>query len=47
MQTTEYIAYQLLADPASKAYLEKYDIYIVPIVNPDGECNEKFPQIDH
>lgn len=34
----EYAAYQLLTatDATTKAFKEKYDFYIIPIVNPDG-----------
>lgn len=34
----EYAAYQLLTatDDATKAFKDKYDFYIIPIVNPDG-----------
>ena len=39
----EYIAYNLLtkysSDPTIKSYVDKYDFYIFPVVNPDG----KFP----
>ncbi|KAF2016953.1 hypothetical protein BU24DRAFT_387829 [Aaosphaeria arxii CBS 175.79] len=38
--TTEYLAYQLLTKYASdttvKALVDKFDFYIIPIVNPDG-----------
>ncbi|EEP81002.1 conserved hypothetical protein [Uncinocarpus reesii 1704] len=33
---TEYMAAQLLTDPAARSMLEKYDFFIFPIVNPDG-----------
>ncbi|KAF9463737.1 hypothetical protein BDZ94DRAFT_586488 [Collybia nuda] len=33
---TEYLAYNLLSDSAAQKYLDKYDFYIIPIVNPDG-----------
>jgi murein tripeptide amidase MpaA len=40
--TTEYMAYQLLTNYANsteiKSYVEKYDFYIFPLVNPDGTC---------
>lgn len=39
--TVEYIAWQLLTkystDAAVKAVLDKFDFYIMPIVNPDGK----------
>jgi len=38
--TTEYFAWQLLTKYASdstvKALVDKFDYYIIPIVNPDG-----------
>ncbi|KIM30630.1 hypothetical protein M408DRAFT_66407 [Serendipita vermifera MAFF 305830] len=38
--TTEFMAYQLLSNYANsteiKGYVDKYDFYIFPIVNPDG-----------
>ncbi|KAF4470236.1 carboxypeptidase A4 [Fusarium albosuccineum] len=38
--TTEYMAYQLLtkyaSDSAVKAVVDKFDFYIMPVVNPDG-----------
>ena len=40
-KVVEYVAYQLLTqyntDAAVKAMLDKYDFYILPFVNPDGE----------
>jgi carboxypeptidase A4 len=40
--TAEYMAYQLLTNYANsteiKSYVEKYDFYIFPVVNPDGMC---------
>ena len=37
----EYIAWQLVTgyanDTSVKAYLDSYDFYIIPVVNPDGE----------
>lgn len=42
-QTTEYLAYQLLAkyssDSAIKSVVDKYDFYITPVANPDGMCS--------
>ena len=42
-QTTEYLAWQLLTkystDTAVKALVDKFDFYIMPIVNPDGRSN--------
>ncbi|KAI5860582.1 hypothetical protein GGS23DRAFT_606845 [Durotheca rogersii] len=39
-KVVEYIAYQLVAgygnDAAVKAFLDNYDFYILPVVNPDG-----------
>jgi murein tripeptide amidase MpaA len=32
----EYAALQLLAATDAAAYRDKYDFYIIPIVNPDG-----------
>lgn len=36
----EYIAWQLVVgygnDTSVKAYLDAYDFYIIPVVNPDG-----------
>ena len=42
LQVTENFAYSLLAnytsgDEDTIGFLEKYDIYIIPNVNPDGE----------
>lgn len=41
-QTTEYMAYQLLSkyatDPVVRAVVDKFDFYITPIANPDGNC---------
>ncbi|KAL1647965.1 hypothetical protein SLS58_002289 [Diplodia intermedia] len=38
--TNEYIAYQLLtkydSDTTIKSYVDKYDFYVFPVVNPDG-----------
>ncbi|KAK0661827.1 Metallocarboxypeptidase A-like protein [Lasiodiplodia hormozganensis] len=38
--TNEYVAYQLLTkydtDAAIKSYVDKYDFYVFPVVNPDG-----------
>jgi len=35
------MAYQLLtkmdSDPVTEGYVDKYDFYIFPVVNPDGE----------
>jgi len=40
--TTEYFAYNLLSNYASsaeiKGFVDKYDYYIFPVVNPDGMC---------
>jgi murein tripeptide amidase MpaA len=40
-QTVEYLAYNLLNNYANstevKSLVDKYDFYIFPIVNPDGE----------
>ncbi|KAF8753681.1 hypothetical protein RHS01_06864 [Rhizoctonia solani] len=40
MQVTEQIAYSLLSNyttsPTIKSYVDKYDFYIFPVVNPDG-----------
>ncbi|EOD45725.1 putative carboxypeptidase a1 precursor protein [Neofusicoccum parvum UCRNP2] len=40
--TNEYVAYQLLTKYASdatiKSYVDKYDFYVFPVVNPDGTC---------
>lgn len=40
-KTAEFFAYSLLNNYANsteiKAYVEKYDFYIFPVVNPDGE----------
>lgn len=40
VQTTEYLAYYLLTNYASsteiKGFVDKYDFYIFPVVNPDG-----------
>lgn len=37
---TEYIAYHLVtkygSDPETRGFLDKYDFYIFPVVNPDG-----------
>lgn len=42
IQTNEYVAYQLLTKYASdatiKSYVDKYDFYVFPVVNPDGTC---------
>lgn len=39
--TTEYFAWQLLtkyaSDASVKSLVDKYDYYIIPAVNPDGE----------
>ena len=39
---TQYFSYLLLSsyatDTAIKAFVDKYDFYIIPVVNPDGEC---------
>lgn len=39
-QTTEYLAYYLLQNYGSsaeiKGFVDKYDFYIFPVVNPDG-----------
>lgn len=41
LQTVEYIAYQLLnglsSDPQVETFLSRYDFYVFPFVNPDGE----------
>ncbi|ELU37575.1 zinc carboxypeptidase domain-containing protein [Rhizoctonia solani AG-1 IA] len=41
MQVTEQIAYSLLSNyttsPTIKSYVDKYDFYIFPVVNPDGK----------
>jgi hypothetical protein len=34
--TTEYIATQLLVNDTAQAFLDNYDFYIMPVVNPDG-----------
>lgn len=39
--TVEYLAYQLIdgykkKDPAIRAFLDAYDFYLMPVVNPDG-----------
>lgn len=38
--TVEYLAYQLLNNYANsteiKGYVDKFDFYIFPVVNPDG-----------
>lgn len=43
-QTTEYLAYQLLtrydSDSAVRALVERFDFYIMPIINPDGRLLE-------
>ncbi len=40
VKVTEYIAYNLLSNYGSnaevKAFLDKYDFYVFPVVNPDG-----------
>lgn len=40
MKTVEYMAWQLLTkyatDATVKALVDKFDFYIMPIVNPDG-----------
>jgi murein tripeptide amidase MpaA len=40
-QTVEYMAYQLLTrystDATVRALVDKFDFYIIPIVNPDGK----------
>jgi murein tripeptide amidase MpaA len=40
-QTAEYLAFNLLSNYATdaniKAYVDKYDFYIFPVVNPDGK----------
>jgi carboxypeptidase A4 len=39
--TVEFVAYSLLSNYANstaiKGYVDKYDYYIFPVVNPDGE----------
>lgn len=41
LQVTEFMAYQLLTNYGNsteiKSYVEKYDFYIFPVVNPDGK----------
>lgn len=41
MQTVEYHAYSLLTnyatDAQTKAWVDQYDFYIFPVVNPDGK----------
>lgn len=42
MQTLEYITYKLIQgarikDPLITETLNKYDFYIMPVVNPDGK----------
>ncbi len=39
---TEYLTYKLITeynagDKDTRSVLDKYDFYIIPIVNPDGE----------
>jgi murein tripeptide amidase MpaA len=40
--TVEFTAYSLLNNYANsteiKGYVDNYDYYIFPVVNPDGEC---------
>ncbi|KAJ0159417.1 Metallocarboxypeptidase A-like protein [Colletotrichum tanaceti] len=47
--TTEYMAYQLLTryatDPVVRAVVDKFDFYITPIVNPDGNELSMRPQL--
>lgn len=43
LQTVEYITKQLIdgyksGDNLTQTFLDKYDFYIFPIVNPDGMC---------
>lgn len=44
---TEFMAYSLLSNYANsteiKAYVDKYDFYIFPVVNPDGELYPRAP----
>ena len=43
MKTVEYFANILLSDYASnaetKAFVDKYDFYLFPVVNPDGKLS--------
>lgn len=46
VKVNEYIAYQLITtystDATIKSYVDKYDFYVFPLVNPDGEPLEPF-----
>lgn len=41
LQTTEYFAYYMLTNYAAnaeiKGFVDKYDYYLFPVVNPDGK----------
>ncbi len=41
LQVTEYLAYNLITNYNSsteiQSFIEKYDFYVFPVVNPDGE----------
>lgn len=42
-KVVEYFAYQLVSgygnNATIKGFLNNYDFYFFPVVNPDGECN--------
>ena len=42
IEVTEYFAFNLLTNYASnteiRGFVDKYDFYIFPVVNPDGVC---------
>ena len=45
VQTLEYITKQLIdgykaGDNLTQTFLNNYDFYIFPIVNPDGKCRD-------
>lgn len=45
LQTLEYITKQLIdgykaGDNLTQTFLDNYDFYIFPIVNPDGRCRD-------
>jgi len=47
--TVEYLAYQLIAgygkDSNVTSFVDNYDFYLIPVVNPDGEKHSILPNL--